>query len=580
MDDIANILGDLVFKRLSESSSLDKEDPSGYSKKQTDQINDTPPATQKQDSPNFFSEEELDDVPLREDGYQVLQFPDPAVLLAFYDEHINSKRVTLHPWQVEVHQQLANAKATQQNPYKFCLVTCNGSGKDAFIITGFVVWFTLTKIRSRVILTSSSGVQLSSQTESYIRSFCEKVNKFHQAEIYRIRQRYIKCSLTGSEIRFFATDEAGKAEGYHPFEPDSEMAIVVNEGKSVSEEIHGALRRCTGYNYWLEVSTPGAPSGFFYNAAKTWTNVKTISTYDCPHLSKDEVEQDKIELGEHSALFRSKHLALFTSLEGDAIIPMEAVAACIKHWAELKEASADYDFPSWPTRIGIDLAAGAAETCVTFSQGTRVKKEVAFKEIDTEITADRIEQILIDNKISKSHAYIYADDGGVGRSIIDKLVRRGWTIQRVLNQSPATAKKLYGNKGAENWYRIKRLIEEKVIDLTGISEKTIDQLQTRRYKQVANSGRIFLESKKDAIADGRPSPDRADALILSFTGLTLTNFLEEVKEKVSPKPRPSFRDAESLLSYYEDEVTFSDFKPDKQIKSSKRIYNSLRAALN
>src|SRR5690606_11698247 len=100
------------------------------------------------------------------------------------------------------------------------------------------------------------------------------------------------------------------------------------------------------------------------------------------------------------------------------------------------------------------------------------------------------------------------------------LVRRGWHINRVLNQSAAINKKNYGNKGAENWYRVKRIFEEGFFDVRSVSSITQEQLYNRRYKQALTGQRIFLESKKEAKANGRPSPDRADALILCFTGLT------------------------------------------------------------
>src|SRR5215813_3894263 len=113
--------------------------------------------------------------PLRVEGWQKLDFPDPALFLCFYHKDIAEGHVTLHDWQTEFHEFCAGQKATSQEPLKYCLATCNGSGKDAFIIAGWSAWFCACKIRSRVIITSSSGVQLTAQTENYIRSLCQKV---------------------------------------------------------------------------------------------------------------------------------------------------------------------------------------------------------------------------------------------------------------------------------------------------------------------------------------------------------------------------------------------------------------------
>jgi len=537
--------------------------------------------------PNKYAGDTIDETPPPNGEYQKFDFPNPAVLVSFFDSAIADGHVNLYPWQVEILESFGevNTKATGQHPHKFCLLANNGSGKDKFIIAPFAVWFTLTKIKARVIITTSSGSQLTSQTEPYISDLCRKVNSYFGQEVYRIRQRYIKCLLSGSEIRMFATDEAGKAEGYHPIEYNSEMAIIVNEGKSVSEDIHRALRRCTGYNYWLEVSSTGEPTGFLYEAAKKWPNLRRITSYECPHISEEDREEDKELDGESSHFFRSKHLSLFTSIGGQVIIPLELINS-LRDFFNENEPSFKH---LWTDRVGIDLAAGGAENALCFTKGNKCRKEYFFREQDTTITADRIEQILISEKISKTHKYIFADDGGVGRAIIDMLVRRGWNINRIMNQWAALGnKKLYGNRGAENWYRCKRIVEEKCFDIRTLTPKTLEQLSTRHYKQTLTGGKLYVEAKKEAIVNGRPSPDRADAFILSLTGLTADDFISglEVAAKKAPKQdRIVLNSLDEVVEHYENKVTFANFidgtehNKDHRAISKQRIYNSLRVAM-
>ena len=516
--------------------------------------------------------------PLRGE-WQKLDFPDPSLFLAFYDRSIADGIVTLHKWQTEFHEFCAAAKPTSQDPLRYCLLTCNGSGKDAFIIAGWCLWFSVTKIRARYIITSASGVQLTGQTENYIAALARKVNDYHGCEIFRIRQRYIKCLLSGSEIRLFATDEAGKAEGYHPLEPNAEMCIIVNEAKSVVPEIHGALRRCTGFNYWFEISSAGEPSGDFYKAYCNWKHTKRITAYDCTHISRSEIEQAKSDLGESSALFRSIYLALFTSLSGQTVIPQKLVEDLLALFSREKPEHTAFD----DDRIGIDLAAGGDENTIFFCNGNKCKKEVAFREVDTEITAERIDKELKSYGILKTCKYIYADDGGVGRAIIDKLIRMGWFVNRVLNQTPAIAKKLYGNKGAENWYRFSRILEERFFDVTTISPLCREQLYTRHYKTTSSSGRLFLESKKEAKAEGRPSPDRADGLILAYTGITIDDFLtlnKPDKSKIDNRQKDRFSTMNDAFEHYENEVVYAQFNPDKKQTSTGKIKGSLSVALN
>lgn len=466
----------------------------------------------------------LENIPVKISN-EIIQIDDPAMLAEIFDPSINEGRVTLYEWQISIAEEFGRIKPTQLSPYKKCICACNGSGKDAYVIAPFAVWFALCKKRSLTIITSSSGVQLTAQTENYIKTLANRVNEYFGQQIFKINQRFIKCLLTGSEIRMFATDEEGKAEGYHPLDAGAEMAIIVNEAKSVRKEIFNALKRCTGFNYWLNVSTPGEPNGEFYKSFTSWSNSVRVDTFMCPaHLSSSERESEKIELGEHSALYRSKHLALFTSIGGQVIIPVELTEELIKNPPEKR-------FSHWPLRIGGDLAAGGDECVLTGVKGNIISKRVSFTQADTTISSDIIDNLLTNEfKVSKTHEYIYMDDGGVGRGIIDNLRRRGWNIKRILNQSAAVRKQEFGNRGAESWFRAKRILEERLFRLDN-DEKFLAQLSNRYYKQQSTQGRITLESKKDAKAHGRPSPDRADSFLLALTGLTIDDFLEEDKDK-------------------------------------------------
>jgi len=467
---------------------------------------------------------EDEEQPITSEGYKTIDFESPAELVAFFDPFVNSGETILYNWQTETLEKFSSAKASGLHPYKFILCAANGSGKDAFIVAPFAIWHCLCKKRSLTIITSSSGVQLTAQTENYIRTLANRANLFYKelygCEIFKINQRFIRCRLSGSEIRLFATDEEGKAEGYHPLEPGASFAIIINEAKSVSKEIYQALRRCTGFSYWIEVSTPGEPHGDFYKHFTYWPNKLRITFYDCPrHQSKEEFEAEKLELGESSYLFRSKWLALFTSVGGQVVITDEALSKCLSN-NQIKPLCQD-----WPIRIGIDLSLGGDEAVIQFVRGNIQIKQSPFRITDAIAVADRVEFELTEMKISKDHGYIFADDGGVGRAIIDILVNRGWNIKRVLNQSRARRKQgQFRNRGAELWFKFSRLVQESILILLP-DEKLHTQLTNRHYKKADGLGGITLMSKAEEKAEGRASPDRADALVLAFTDVNYTDFV-------------------------------------------------------
>lgn len=482
-----------------------------------------------------YSGDLIDNTPPLDGDWETIPFESPFELICYFDRHINAGTVTLHNWQAEVNEELAfigKPKPHQHSPYRLSLCAANGSGKDAYVIAPFVVWFALTKVRSLTVITSSSGVQLTAQTENYISALCNAVNNHYKDEqgrpvrIFKITKRFIRCLKSGSEIRMFATDEAGKAEGYHPLEPNSEMAIIVNEAKSVAPDIFGALSRCTGYNYWLNVSTPGEPMGDFHDSFYNWANARRVTAFDCPHLGKDHIDEVARKYGLASAIYRSQILAEFTAIGGQTVINQDFLNKCI-----------DESFRGWVKpkrfgrkRIGLDLAAGGDECSFVCVHGNEIVDEEHFREADTTVTESRAIAFLTKHGGS-NECDIFADDGGVGHGILDRLVKK-FSIVRVLNQQRAFDHKQFGNRGAEMWFQLGRMIEERVVvlKLSKLKEKNkpslYEQLAYRFYKKNETSGRITLESKSEAKSNGHCSPDRADAYVLAMSG---TNWEEIAK---------------------------------------------------
>ncbi len=485
--------------------------------------------------------------------YQPLtQFESPLVMLAYVDPRFQSTEfkpksdVTLWNWQREALFFLScGGKFTQDTPLIFNLCANNGSGKDAYIIAPLAVWHAITKIRSRCIITTSSHHQLKSQTEPSIRIIAHAINEWTTKNfggpILIIKQFHIVCTTTHSEIRMFVTDEEGNVEGFHPHAdwPNAEMLVILNEAKSITDDIYKATKRWTGFNRWLNISSSGECSGFFYKAilkSTPWTikvpfnpdetYARKITSDECPHISQLAKTRDKIELGENSAIYRSIYLSEFTTLDESVIITKEALQKCIS-------------FP--PPHVlktelgcGIDLALGGDETTMWMRVGNKPVASHYFRDRDSVSTAQRVILQLDEwRSIYNLQAHnVYADDGGLSRSIIDIMkylnADRWGDINRVHNQSPAIRKDIYGNRGGELWFVVKRLIEMGVIPMTDEDTRLIEQLTTRYCRISKTNFKLFLESKIEAKAKGHGSPDRADAFVLSFCGIDIEEYLLSV----------------------------------------------------
>jgi hypothetical protein len=521
-------------------------------------------------SPNeSFSQEELDELLSldKSSDFQPLQFSDAVDLILTFDPILNSGQRKLHKWQVEDLMLLSDDCYTPAVPLEYQLCAANGSGKDAYIIAPFSIFRAACKVRNRIVATSASFTQLQMQTEAYMRNLAKLINmrtvemEIYEKEPFIIKKQHIVNRYTGSEIITFVTDDYGRAEGYHPF-PDSMQSkvwILLNEAKTIPDTIFGALSRCT-YSGWLEISSPGGTRGQFYKDCNNSLDItkgyvkgkrtfRRVTSYDCSHIPRSKIEKDRVELGEHHPLFRSKHLALFTSVEENAVIPSDLVDASYTYEIEIIEL---------PITVGIDLAAGGDENSFYAFKGNKKLYEYHWREVDTTKTAKRILELLsaVEKKAGEKilEENIYADDGNVGHSIIDMIKNSGIHIKRVCNQSAAFNTDDYGNRGAEMYFNVRRLFEEHLIPLDKEKdEKLISQLKSRYYKQSDARGKITLESKSESRSKGHGSPDRADAFVLAMARNTPRKFRDAGKPIAKSVSKSKAMSMQELVNKMQEE---------------------------
>lgn len=433
--------------------------------------------------------------------------------------------VTLYKWQVEQLLQLAGypipgdlttyEPPSDKEPILLTISAANGSGKDLVVISIFAIWLALTGLRNRVIITSSSFEQTKSQTEVHIREFAIRANK-QFGKIFHFTQFHYVVPELGSEIKLFATDEEARAEGWHPY-PGGKMALILNEAKSISEELFNAIDRCTGYSYLLYISSPGRKRGRMFKSvvdavaypAKLERGrfyFRRITAFECPHIPPAHIARQIYDKGENDPWVRSSIYAEFSDFNEPVVVPESVWDRC----AAMNVLPSGEDIG-----IGLDLSGGGDEIYCFVRRGNRVVFHFGCRQKDSEISIP-----FIDKQLSpwKDHDYIFrADNGGIGQAMIDKLVKLKWRVRRTNNQSPANKKNEFLNLGAEMYFHTKRLLERFDIIPPADNPKLKEQLCARRYKgEEATQGKMALESKKEHIAGGLCSPDRADAFVLCF----------------------------------------------------------------
>ena len=161
-------------------------------------------------------------------------------------------------------------------------------------------------------------------------------------------------------------------------------------------------------------------------------------------------------------------------------------------------------------RLGIDIGEGG---CSNVWVG-RTENHARILAMDTESdlmkTADKSIKIIDTENIYKKNVFV--DATGVGAGVVSRLHQKLYFVWDVMNGSSPEDKKVFMNKRAENYWRLRQWVREGG-SLT--DDPRWDELLTIRYRYTG-SGKIQIMPKKDMIALGLKSPDAADGLANTF----------------------------------------------------------------
>lgn len=383
---------------------------------------------------------------------------------------------------------------------KVSLATPNGSGKSSVLIPVLVLWWLFVHRLGRVVITTKDSKQLDNQIWPGL--------KRHEPKFpgWRWIEREIHNGSGGFCVGF-TTDEPGRAEGWHKVDNfDGPLLIICDEAKSIPDPIFQAFDRCT-FNGLLYVSSPGMTVGTFYESqTKISHNFKRlqIGLKDCPHIPDDRITDLVSKWGIDHPFIRSTLFGEFVDAMSESmfIIPRSAVRA-------LLETPPSYEHG--PQSAFCDFAAGGDENVLAHKIGNRVMPLVCWKDENTMATVARF--VVEFKKRGLQPSEIWADAGGLGKPIVDRLEELGWPINRMHNEERARDDKGYEHRAAEIWHEGSRVIQDMGIILPN-DDILVAQLCTRKTKRFSD-GRLSIESKKEMRGKDRnlPSPDRAEAVL-------------------------------------------------------------------
>jgi hypothetical protein len=157
-----------------------------------------------------------------------------------------------------------------------------------------------------------------------------------------------------------------------------------------------------------------------------------------------------------------------------------------------------------------DFAAGRDENVLAIRRGNKARIIKAWVEKDTMQAAREFVHLCKVEGLQASQ--VWGDADGLGTAMIDAMAELDFRINRFHGGIPSSEPEEYANLIAEVWHVGAREIERGRVNLGVLDPITFKQLSTRK-SEWNEAGKLRIESKDKMRAEGRPSPDRGDAIL-------------------------------------------------------------------
>lgn len=297
------------------------------------------------------------------------------------------------------------------------------------------------------------------------------------------------------------------------------MLVIVDEACGIPRQLWTAIEAITtGQNVSiLAIGNPDDPNTEFGDICKPGSgwNVIGVSAFDTPNftgedfpadilplmLSPDWVEDKRKRWGEESPRYVSKVLGQFPDIGNDVLISPSLIEAAQQRHLEASGRGI----------LGVDVARyGLDRTVIYVRRGGVLRLHGEYAQQPTTETTGRV----IAAKAETGADEIRVDGVGVGAGVVDQLTEQGHGVLDMQAGGKARDPERFANARAEWAWAMRQRLEDGDLDLDPADDDLAAQLGSLKYKYDSR-GRILIESKDDMRKRGLPSPDRADAAILT-----------------------------------------------------------------
>lgn len=384
----------------------------------------------------------------------------------------------------------------------------HGVGKTA-ALAWLIWWFLCTRYDAQVPCTAPTGHQLND-------ILWKEVTKWHGelspifANEFEIKEDKIKNrerpKTWFAAARTARVEKPDALQGFH----GEHLLYVAEEAAGVEDVIYdpimGALTEQD--NRLVMVGNPTRLSGFFYDAfhrSREDFSCLHFNAEESPRVTSDSMAYWRDKYGEDSDEYRIRVLGEFPKAEFDQLIPLDLVEAAIAR--EVSPVGVNV----WavdPARFGDDASALAKR------RGDVVASVADRRGLDTMQVAGWVAREYKDTSKYERPTAILVDVVGLGAGVYDRLRELGFPAVAVNVSESASDSKRFVNLRAELWFNFRDWLKQRRGKLPK-DDGLIAQLTSVKY-QHTSAGKLQIEAKENLKKRGLPSPDKGDAVIMTF----------------------------------------------------------------
>ena len=445
------------------------------------------------------------------------------------------EKFTLRTWQREVLAQIRDHLVEQQNFLDLDLlsllqvyqeVICSGRGTGKSALFGMLTnWLLSTHLGATSITTANTEKQLRTKTfPEYGRWFTMGINShWWDVESLAIRPQEWLAKLVREQLKIDTQYWAATGQNWSEENPDAfagvhnmyGLAVFFDEAAGVPEPIwtvsKGFFTEMTPFRIWMGFSQGRRNSGAFFDRfndpayhefwRRRHLDARTVEGVDISTL--EEIIRVK---GPDSDEARVEVYGLFPEQGEGQLIPNSVVLGAQERRIGLSEDNDE------PLILGVDPAP-RGRTVLRARQGRDAYSisPIVLHGKDNIQIADEV--VAFCNKYDPDAIVV---DAGNGTGVIDDLKRRGVKVFEVWfgAANPDTSSEWAIIAGAM-WGRMAEWLPRGGID---DSRELYNDLTKRRWEWFGGreDNKRTLNSKRDMLKEGIPSPDDGDALALTF----------------------------------------------------------------